>query len=274
MNSLFPSHTETMAALAFNRQSIVFDDIYAHDSIIKYKRDRVRQHVARHLPASDAYILELNAGTGEDAVYFAQKGHRVHATDVSSGMLSVLREKIDSRKLNVSVTYELCAYTQLHNLVSKGPYDFIFSNFAGLNCTDQLDTVLRSLPSLLKKGGLITLVILPKFCLWEFLLLFKGKFKTAFRRFSGSRGTMAHVEGTYFACHYYNPLFVIKHLGDDFEVLSIEGLCTFVPPSYIKSFAEKYPGLYRVLCSMEKKFRSYKPWRSIGDYYIISLRKK
>jgi len=46
-----------------------------------------------------------------------------------------------------------------------------------------LSKVLDSFDPLLKPGGMVTLVILPKFCLWETLLLFKGKFRTAFRRF-------------------------------------------------------------------------------------------
>lgn len=273
MSSALSSHNETLAEQAFTRQSVVFDDIYSNDTIIKYKRERVRKHVERYLSAP-ASILELNAGTGEDAVYFAQQGHHIHATDISPGMLAVLQEKINSKGLDRSITYELCAYTRLHNLTDKGPYDLIFSNFAGLNCTDQLDTVLASLSPLLKKGGLVTLVILPRFCLWELLLVGKGKFKTAFRRFAGNKGTIAHVEGTHFTCSYYNPSFVTRHLGPGFELLRIEGLCTLVPPSYMTGFAEKYPRIYRFLCSMEKRYGSYRPWRSIGDYYIISLRKR
>ena len=53
----------------------------------------------------------------------------------------------------------------------KGPYDMIFSNFAGLNCTGELDKVLASFSSLLKPKGIVTLVLLPGFCLWEFLLI-------------------------------------------------------------------------------------------------------
>ena len=74
----------------------------------------------------------------------------------------------------------------LDNLKNRGPYDHIFSNFAGLNCTDELNKVLDSFNCLLKPGGFVTLVILPKFCLWEFLLLFKGKFKLL-SRFAGRK---------------------------------------------------------------------------------------
>src|SRR6202000_3362134 len=122
---------------------------------------------------------------------------------------------------------------------------------------------------LLVTGGLVTLVILPKFCLWEILLLFKGKFKTAFRRLNAKNGTDAHVEGIHFKCWYYNPSFVIDTLKNDFEELSVEGLCTIVPPSYIENFAENYPGLYNRLKKTENYLKDKWPWKCIGDYYII-----
>ncbi len=264
---------EQLAEAAFTRQSVIFDEIYSGNTIVNYKRDRVRTHVSQYLAPNSA-ILELNSGTGEDALFFAQKGHKVHATDISPGMQQELKRKIESNGMDANVTTELRSFTKLYQLTNKGPYDLIFSNFAGLNCTNELDKVLKSLSSLLKPNGIVTLVILPKFCLWETLLVFKGKFHTAFRRFFSSKGTKAHIEGTWFKCWYYNPSFIIKNLKDDFELLSVEGLCTIVPPSYIEGFAEKHPAAYKFLKSKEDNLKSRRPWKYIGDYYIISMRKK
>ena len=261
------------AAAAFSKQAPVFDTIYNTDTITQYKRVRVRDHIKQFLPPQ-SHILELNAGTGDDAVYFALQGHAVHATDISKGMQEMLVKKIKQQQLEKKVTYELCSFTELENLQRQGPYDHIFSNFAGLNCTNDLEKVLSSFFFLLKPGGFVTLVILPKFCLWEFLLLFKGKFKTAFRRFTGGKGAKAHIEGEYFKCWYYNPSFIKNYLKDSFDVVSIEGLCSLVPPSYLKNFAEKHPKLYRYLKKREDKWKSNWPWKSIGDYYIITLKKK
>jgi len=272
MSTVTPAN-ELRAAKAFSNQSVLFDEIYSDDTIIQYKRARVRAHVNAFIKPG-SHILELNAGTGEDAIFFAGEGHTVHATDISTGMLDQLKEKVNSKGLSGKITSELCSYTSLENLVEKGPYDHIFSNFAGLNCTDQLDKVLLSLSPLVNQNGIVTLVILPKFCLWEFLLIGKGKFKTAFRRFSSKKGARSHIEGEYFTCWYYNPSYIIAHLEKDFELLQTEGLCTFVPPSYIVHFAEKYPKSYNWLCRLENRYRFSWPWRSIGDYYMISLRRK
>lgn len=273
MDAIAPHINEQKAAQAFSTQSAVFDDIYSSNTIVNYKRERVRAHVLQHLKPNSS-ILELNAGTGEDAAFFAGLGHKVHATDIAEGMQQKLREKAARFGLSDLVSTELCSFTQLDQLKNQGPYDHIFSNFAGLNCTGELDKVLHSLPALLNAKGVATLVILPKFCLWESLLIFKGMFKTATRRWFSKNGAKAHVEGTHFTCWYYNPSYVIDQVKASMDVLSVEGLCTIVPPSYIEHFAERYPKAYRLLKKWEDKLRYSWPWRFIGDYYIISLRKK
>lgn len=263
---------EQLTATAFSRQAPVFDELYSTNTIVNYKRERVRRHVLQFL-APGSSILELNAGTGEDAIFFAGNGFSVHATDISDGMQRQLEYKVDASGLRRMISNELCSFTQLKQLKNKGPFDMVFSNFAGLNCTAELDKVLLSLAGLLKPGGVATLVILPQFCLWETLLMFKGKFRTAFRRFFSSNGRVAHLEGTYFRCWYYNPSYVVKTLQGTFTLLDMEGLCCLVPPSYIEYFAEKYPRVYSFLKAKEDKLKSRWPWRLIGDYYIISLRK-
>ena len=264
---------EQAAATAFDKQAPVFDKLYQADTIIQYKRKRVREHIGKFLQKS-SYILELNAGTGDDAIWLAAQGHRLHATDISAGMQEILLRKINEEGLQHRISAELCSFTELENLQQQGPYDHIFSNFAGLNCTGRLGKVLDSFNWLLKPGGYATLVILPKFCLWEFLLLLKGKFKTAFRRFAGKKGARAHIEGEFFRCWYYNPSCVRRHLKNSFEVVSLEGLCTIVPPSYIENFATRHPKMYQLLEKKENKWKSKWPWKTIGDYYIITLRKK
>lgn len=273
MAALTNNINEQLVTEAFDKQSILFDELYRHDTIIQYKRERVRTHVTQLLRPNSS-ILELNAGTGEDAIYFAMQGHHVHATDISSGMQQTLEKKVNHLGLNDKVSRELCSFTSLNDLKNKEPYDFIFSNFAGLNCTDDLEKVLRSFNPLLKPGGMVTLVLLPAFCLWETLLVFKGKFRTAFRRFLAGDGSPSYIEGVYFKCWYYDPSYIMHALKNNFDVVSIEGLCTIVPPSYMQGFAEKHPGMYAFLKKKEDKWKASWPWKYIGDYYIISLIKK
>jgi ubiquinone/menaquinone biosynthesis C-methylase UbiE len=264
---------ESLAAVAFTQQANKFDELYSCNTIINYKRKRVRDHLLKFIVPGQ-HILELNSGTGEDAIWLAQRNCNVHATDISVGMIEALRQKVKDVRLEKLINSEICSFTALENLKNQGPYDLIFSNFAGLNCTGELDKVLTSFTTLLKPKGIVTLVILPKFCLWEFLLIFKGKLKTATRRLYSKKGVSARVEQTHFTCWYYNPSYIIKYLKKDFELLSIEGLCTIVPPSYIENFPEKFPKLFSILCKIENLWKTKWPWKYIGDYYIITLQKK
>ena len=263
---------ENTPAEAFSKQAPIFDNLYNNNEIIQYKRERVRSHFLSLLnPNSN--ILEINAGTGDDAIFFAGEGHHVHATDISEEMQKMLNKKVEASGLQAMISQEICSFNSLELLKDKGPYDAVFSNFAGLNCTDQLSNVIASLDKLLKPGGVATLVILPGFCLWESLMIFKGRFKTATRRFFSGNGRMASIEGEKFKCWYYNPRYIKKHLSPKFSIISIEGLCTLVPPSYLENFPAKHPRLFLFLKRKEAVLKCKWPWRSIGDYYIVSLRK-
>jgi ubiquinone/menaquinone biosynthesis C-methylase UbiE len=272
MNQPLNHINEQQVARAFTAQSAVFDELYATNGIVAYKRERVRQFLLKYLNPGSR-ILELNAGTGDDAIFLAKQGHHVHATDISAGMQARLKEKVSFNGMSDCVSQELCSFTKLENLTDKGPFDCIFSNFAGLNCTGDMTKVLASFEYLLKPGGIVVLVVLPRFCLWETLMMFRGKFKTAFRRFFSSGGRKAKIDGATFTCWYYSPGFIIRALRKKFELKEVEGLCTIVPPSYIENFPEKFPGLYSWLRRRENKLKGSWPWKYIGDYYIISLQK-
>ena len=272
MSGLADHINELKAAEAFTKQAVIFDQLYAGDSIIEYKRQRVREHILKNA-APGCYMLELNCGTGEDALYFAKRGYNIHATDISPGMLDVFRKKLDNAEYVGNISIEECSFTDLDHLNNRKQFDYIYSNFGGLNCTGELDRVLQSLNGHLKPGGIITVVIVSKFCLWETLLVFKGRFKTAFRRFFSANGRKAHVEGVYFKCWYYSPSFVKRNLAPNFECLGTEALCSIVPPSYFENFAFKHPRLYEILKKQENKLKDKWPWKYMGDYFITSYRK-
>ncbi|MGZ3847574.1 MAG: class I SAM-dependent methyltransferase [Flavisolibacter sp.] len=264
---------ESKVSRAFSRQAPVFDELYGSDEIIRYKRARVRRHLLQFLSPGD-HVLELNCGTGEDALFLVEKGFRVHATDVSGAMLYEGIRKLRPGDHRGRVSWERISFSELSFLRQKGPFDHIFSNFGGLNCTGSLDQVLQQFSPLLKPEGGVTLVVISRFCLWEMMLAFRGKFATAFRRFFAKSGRKARVEGMEFNCWYYGPSYIRKQLSPEFELLSVEGLCTIVPPSYLKDFGLKHPVLFGYLKKMEEKWGHRWPWKNIGDYYIISLKKR
>ena len=255
---------------AFSAQSALFDEADEKNLIIHWMREQVREHVLELWKLGDS-ILELNAGTGLDAIYFAEKGFKVYATDNAQGMIDVVDQKISRRSLADKITTQRCSFSELEN-VNRTGFDHIFSNFGGLNCTDSLDKVIDSFDRLLKPGGTATLVIMPKICPWELMLALKGNFKIAFRRLKKG-GVRSHLEGKYFNTYYYSSAQLRKMFDEKYSVVSIKGLGVFVPPPYLDTFPIKHPDIYKTLQAIDKTVSTIPPFRSWADHFIISVKK-
>ncbi len=254
---------------AFSRTAKKYDAFADDHPHLTRMRTKVYTHVERFVPR-DARILELNCGTGIDAVALAQRGYTVHATDNAPGMLQQLPEKIESNQLGEKVTFQRCSFTALDQ-VQGAPFDAIFSDLGGLNCVSDLSPVIQQLPKVLRPGGLVTWVLMPPVCLWELAEIFRGQPRLAFRRFA-RRGTRAHLEGLNFMVYYFTPQQAVQWFGADYDCLTIEGLSVLTPTAESKNFAKRYTRLYRALSWLDDRVAFLAPWRGWGDFYILTMR--
>jgi len=259
---------ETIAE-AFSRTAEKYDAFSENHPHLARIRGKVYAHLARFLPPG-ARILELNAGTGTDAVQLAQSGYFVHATDIAVGMLERLRVKTSQLNLDKNITIQKCSFTQL-SAVQGAPFDAVFSNLGGLNCIPDLSPVIQSLPQMLKPGGLVTWVLMPPICLWELGMAFTGQVQFALRRLK-PEGTRAHLEGLYFKVYYFTPKKVIQWFGNTYDLLALEGLSVITPPAESRNMALRFPRLYRALSWLDDRLAKIPPWWGWGDFYILSLR--
>jgi ubiquinone/menaquinone biosynthesis C-methylase UbiE len=255
---------------AFSKQSVVFDTLYKENRLSEYLRSHFRKEVLAHLKPNGS-VLELNCGTGMDAIYFAEKGHTILATDNAPGMLAQLDRKIQNTALGKSIRTRRCSFHDIHTIAPE-KFDHILSNFGGLNCTDNLRDVLEQFSPLLNDRGKVTLMVMPKICPWELVMMFKGKFKTAFRRFK--KNTPAHIEGVHFFCYYYNPGYIKAALEKDFDVITLKGIFITVPPEFYQNFVERYPKLFSLLCKIDSILCRVFPFTYCCDHYMITLQKK
>ena len=256
-------------AEAFSRTAEKYDSFAEDHPHLTRMRNKVYSHVMRHVP-SGAHILELNAGTGTDAVQLAQRGYRIHATDIAPGMMNRLRDKVNTLRLNDHVTIEEQSFLSLEN-IQGAQFDAVFSDLGGLNCVPDLTLVIHQLPKILKVGGLVTWVLMPHVCLWEMAEVFRGNFSLAFRRFSHG-GVQANLEGLNFDVYYFSPRQVMKWFGNEFELLALEGLSVLTPTAESKNFAKLHPRLYRMLSGLDDKLSPHWPWYGWGDFYILTMR--
>lgn len=262
---------EKNANEAFSRQSSVFDGEDKQNPVIQRMRKQVQAHVLALLKPGNR-ILELNAGTGIDAIFFAGKGFDIYATDNADGMLQVFGNKIKNLGLEEKIQLQKCSFNNLE-AIDAGTFDHIFSNFGGLNCAENIEQVIQQFDRLLNPGGMATLVIMPPVCPWELMLALKGNFKIAFRRLK-KKGVRSHLEGVYFTTYYYSPEQLLKAFDKNkYSNVSFKGLGILSPPPYLDTFPVKHPCIYSMLCRIEEKIDQRFPFYSWSDHFVITMKK-
>ncbi|MGD1045009.1 MAG: class I SAM-dependent methyltransferase [Bacteroidota bacterium] len=258
-----------LTSAAFSAQAAHFDTDEESNRILKWMREQVYRHEEEFLlPHSN--ILELNAGTGIDAIHFARMGHSVFAIDNAPGMIHQLQNKISTYHFEDRIRSALCSFTQLQTLPVE-QFDHVFSNFGGLNCIPNLQEVISQLPRLLKPGATITFVIMPRICPWEIAQAFRGRIRLAFRRFPRN-GTSAHIDGHRFLSYYYSPSQVIKMFGARFVLARLRGLASFSPPPYYDTFPVKHPRIYDLLTGLDEGYSTLPPLNRWADHFIITMK--
>src|ERR1700734_944247 len=125
--------------------------------------------------APGSRVLEMNCGTGEDALWLARRGVNVLATDVSLAMLQIAENKLASLPRKGSAQFHRLAWEEL-DAFGEGPFDGVLSNFGGLNCVRDLRACARTLAAKLRPGAAAILCIMGPAVPWEWIwFLARGK---------------------------------------------------------------------------------------------------
>ncbi len=259
---------------AFDTYAASYDTDFTYSQVGKKQRERVWSLLAEgHIGEHPWNVLEVNCGTGEDAVHFAQLGHRITASDISAEMVACAASKSRTRGIQ-NATFLQAGFHQLGDLGGNAPFDLIFSNFGGLNCAspDEFSNFLQAACSLLKPGGSLIAVIMPRVCLWESFYYLLKRPAIAFRRLKDS--TVAKIDETELNVFYYSPRQVARNAEQFFHSLKVAPIGFFLPPSYLEHFFKNKPALLERLAKWESKLPPSSFLASVSDHYYIHLVKK
>ncbi|MGB1002745.1 MAG: class I SAM-dependent DNA methyltransferase [Salibacteraceae bacterium] len=247
-----------------------YDAEFTQSLVGKAQRELVSTHLDNLIPDWNGLeVLELNCGTGEDALYFGQKGASVLATDISSEMVKVA--KIKNREQNNVQCKQMDILDILSQMGSK-KFDLIFSNFGGLNCLNQteLKQFLDTSKKLLRPNGKLIMVVMPKFCVWESVyFLAKLQLKKAFRR-KIKKGVLANVDGKDVRTYYYSPLQFVKW-AKAFKMEFVAPIGLFIPPSYLNSLFLKKDKMIEKMREIDKKQADSFHLSGLSDHFFISF---
>ena len=255
----------------FDQAAIHYDSEFSQTPVGLLQREQVRRYLNSWLGES-MRILEINCGTGEDAMYLAAQGHSVLATDSSKKMIELCQDKMEKTDKN-RLEFQQLGFAHLDNLTSRGPFDLVFSNFSGLNCVNPAETerIFRSVSSLLTANGLFFAVYFGTRCLWErWYFGIKGDAKK-YRR-SENKPAKTLISGNEAEIWYYRPE-TIKRLGaGKLEVLGQRPVGLFTPPSYLNFLLVKYQWTKRLFRFLDQ-YLAFPRWANYADHYAIVLRK-
>ncbi|HKS95084.1 MAG TPA: class I SAM-dependent methyltransferase [Terriglobia bacterium] len=224
-------------------------------------------------------ILEINCGTGVDALYLARRGVEVFACDSSSRMIEVARERMgraaralgSGAGLSAKVKFEILATEEICKLHdSEPPFDGVLSNFAGLNCVEDLRAVSRDLAQLLKPGAVAALCLFGPSCAWEILwYLAHGNARQAFRRLRSS-GDLAELgDGMSVRVHYPTVATLGRLFAPEFRLRTWKGIGVAVPPSYVEPLAQRFPRVLGLAARTDRWLANVPVLRGLGDHVLL-----
>lgn len=256
----------------FDEAAPQYDTIFTYSNIGKAQRKLVFKHIKPILKQGKKLsILELNCGTGADAITFGKMQHEVVATDISEGMIAVAKAKKHPK--NVAFKVQDINTISTKTFIKK--FDVIFSNFGGLNClsNEQLDAFLKTAVDLLNPNGKLILVMMPKQCLWErFYFTLKGDRAKANRR-NTTESVVANVDGVGVETWYYNPSEISAIANTHYTTKIIKPIGVTIPPSYLEnSFVAKFP-ILNIFKGLDTLLTT-SSLAKYADHFLIVLEKK
>ncbi len=269
MTDMLLNKEQVNTAMAFDAEAKNYDTLFSNSAIGRLQRNRVKYFIGKTF--SDTMprnILELNCGTGEDALWLAAGNRNVLATDISEKMIEVAKKK--TAALPNAEAIQL-SFTKLDSKLAGRKFDFVFSNFGGLNCAgeDELEEMGKQLFGLTENNATVAFVLMSTNCWWENACFFLKRLKK--RR---QIKTIAKLNETAFPVWYYAPKQLELIFKPYFEKVYQKPVGLFIPPSYLNNFFLRKRFLLKLLWAMERTFGRFNFLANNADHYLMVFKKK
>lgn len=260
--------------MPFDHIESTYDSLFARSALGQLQRNSVWKYIESVLPELKGFeMLELNCGTGEDAVLFGEGGFNIVATDISEEMLKITQKKAEQFSMQNKISSHYLDLETFNETLFDKKFDLIFSNFGGINCInpESLQTLLKKLPSLLNPGGRFIGVVMPKFCVWETIFFtLRFQFRKAFRRLS-SKQAFNDLHGANVKTWYYHPSQLQQWSKNHFKLVSLRPVGLALPSAYLERFFSVKKRWLLRLNKIEKRVTRSSFLSGMADNYLIDL---
>jgi len=258
------------AARAFDAIAGQYDERFGGWLSVAAQRRAVRNALEEAFPPGSE-LLEIGGGTGDDALWMADRGCKVLMTDASPTMVHRASAKFRGRP---KLRAETACAENLEVLERGGTilFDGAWSNFAGLNCVPDLGETAAGLGRLIRPGGSVILVLFGTLCPGEVIVeALRSRPKAMFRRLTRNP-VPARIGGKHFTVRYHRAQDVRKAMAPWFSYRGRRGIGILVPPSAAEPWISRHPRLLGILESIDRKIS--RPLAMFGDHVLYHFVRK
>ena len=256
------------AALAFDAIADGFDTRFGEWRSVAAQRRAVRAALAETFPVGSS-LLEIGGGTGEDALWLLERGRHVLLTDASPAMVRIAADKLHGWAGAETAVAAAEALEALADQRARGGaplLDGAYSNFAALNCVDDLAPFARGLARLLRPGAQALLVVFGTASPGDVLVeALRGRPSAMFRRLQRG-GAPARLGGRAFTVRYHRGRDLARALSPWFRPAGAQGIGVFVPPSGAEPWISRHPRLLEGLEGLDRRLAG--PLAVFGDHVL------
>lgn len=256
---------------AFDSVAIDYDGSRGNNELIQLMRLTMWDAVYRGI-RDGSRLLDLGCGTGIDALAFARRGHQVVATDWSPRMVERARARAAAAGLAAQVSAMHVGIHQLDRL--DDAFDGIYSNFGPLNCVPDLGAVAADCARLLKPGGKLFFSVIGRICPWELVhYALRGRFERAGVRVARGAQAVGMNQRTIWT-YYYLPREFYAAFSGHFALEGFRALSLFMPPPYLVDFYWRHRKICKRLAWLDEHLGALPLLRSMGDHFLIVMRRR
>ncbi|HZP81309.1 MAG TPA: methyltransferase domain-containing protein [Chthonomonadaceae bacterium] len=264
-----PAASLSPPASPFDAMAAGYDDSFTHSRIGTLMRQAVWRRLEARFQPGDR-LLELNCGTGEDAVHLARRGIYVLATDISPAMVQITREKAERAGLSDRIEARVMRIEEVGPPPLWRAFDGVLSNFGGLNCVEDMGQVAEGLAACLQPGGIAMLCIMGPLCPWEWgWYLAKRQPGKALRRLKPGGAAWRGL-----TIRYPSIRAMRRAFAPSFRLLRANAVGAFVPPSYAETWAARHERLLARLNAWERRMETLPPLPWLADHCLLEFARR
>lgn len=251
-----------------------YDATFTDTSLGRRQREIVHRYVGS-VVGPTFRVLELNCGTGHDALWLAGRAAGVVATDVSGAMVAITAAKAAASPHGERVQTRRMAIEELRRpevRASLGRFDMIFSDFDGLNCLPDLAWLPDAFADLLLPNGHVVLVFMSPVCAMEILYMLAtlrpGRALQRMRR----GGLEVHIgDGHLVRTHFHGVRRAARLFARRFVTRRTEAVGLLTPPTLMRTLYERHTPLFDRLVPLERRLSPLLPFNRLGDHVLLHV---